>query len=137
MVKSSHLPGAEAIRHREYSITSRDTNQGSRHRPQLPFKLPPSFKIRLLCPISAFFQAKTPSSHIFRPISRGRGRWPRYTTYTASTIDIFPQRWSLQDIAQSHIFKAIRAAYLKGFEELVWRVFKTRRGIRLRRPKAF
>ena len=133
MVKSSHLPGAKPIRHREYSITARDTNQGSRHRPQLPFKLPPPFmpNFSLFPGQNAFFTHF--SANFTRP-------WALDTVHHIHSINnrhLCQERWTLQDIALSQIFKAIRAAYLKGFEELVWRVFKTRRGIRLRRPKAF
>ena len=79
-VKSSHHPGGP-----EPSVTlniqsPRDTNQGSRHRPWLPFKLLPPFM-----PNFSLFQAETRSSDIFRAISRGGEHGTQHTAPAAST----------------------------------------------------
>ena len=79
-VKSSHPAGGP-----EPSVTlniqsPRDTNQGSRHRPWLPFKLLPPFM-----PNFSLFQAETRSSDIFRAISRGGEHGSQHTAPPAST----------------------------------------------------
>ena len=109
-VKSSHHPGGP-----EPSVTlniqsPRDTNQGSRHRPWLPFKLLPPFM-----PNFSLFHPETPSSDIFGPISRGSEHGTRHTQlrHQQSPGSLTAE---ICCMVGSEFFKV-----LKGFEGLVWR----------------
>ena len=74
MVKSSHHAGGPGPSVTLNIQSPRDTNQGSRHRPWLPFKLLPPFM-----PNFSLFQLETPSSDIFGPISRGSEHGTQHT----------------------------------------------------------